>query len=256
MKFGRLLFPALVPLVAMACGVSGSEPESNNVAQRTITVFAAASLTEAFTALGAAFETTSPGVSVNFNFAASSELVTQIVEGAPADVFAAADTTTMSRLIEAGLTAADPVVFTTNRAEIIVATGNPRAISSVADLADPDLVVIGCAPEVPCGRYATTLLERAGVAVTFKSLEENVRAVVAKVTLGEADAGIVYTTDVIAAGDAATGVAIPEDINVTAEYPIVVITDNRDTAGSQGFVDFVLSPQGRRILASFGFRSP
>lgn len=253
---GRSFLLALAPVLALACSGHDLEPDTSDRAHGEVTVFAAASLTDAFTALGAAFESTNPGVSVTFNFAASSELVTQIIEGAPADVFAAADTTTMGSLAEAGGAAAEPVVFTTNRAEIIVAAGNPLSISSVADLSEPGLVVIGCAPEVPCGRYGKTILERAGVAVTFKSLEENVRAVVAKVTLGEADAGIVYTTDVIAAGDAVTGVVIPDDLNVIAEYPIVVTKSAPNSATARAFMDFVLSPRGQEILISFGFRSP
>lgn len=252
----RSLLLALVPLGALACGNGTSDTETDDSVTGDVTVFAAASLTDAFTALGAAFETSHPGASVTFNFAASSELVTQILEGAPADVFAAADTTTMSKLTEARDTASDPVIFTTNRAQIVVAAGNPLAITTVADLANPDLVVIGCAPEVPCGRYATTILERAGVSVTFKSLEENVRAVVAKVTLGEADAGIVYVTDVIAAGEAVDGVDIPDDLNVSATYPLVVTRSTENLVAAQAFVDFVLSPRGREILASFGFREP
>lgn len=242
--------------LAMACGKGREARETSDSAGGEVTVFAAASLTDAFTTLGGEFEATRPGVSVTFNFAASSELSTQILEGAPADVFAAADTTTMSRLSDVDGTATDPVVFAINRAQIIVAADNPLSISTVADLADPDIVVVGCAPDVPCGRYATRILEQAGVVVTYKSLEENVRAVVAKVTLGEADAGIVYVTDVMAAGDAVAGVDIPDDINVTAEYPIAVMKSAPNSATARAFLDFVLSPRGQEILVSFGFRSP
>jgi molybdate transport system substrate-binding protein len=126
----------------------------------------------------------------------------------------------------------------------------------VADLANPDLIVVLCAPEVPCGKYAAKVFEQAGVSVTPKSLEENVKAVVTKVTLGEADAGIVYLTDVTAAGDKAEGVEIPADINVVAEYPIAVTKDAPNAEGAQAFVDFVNGEQGRKILASYGFVAP
>jgi molybdate transport system substrate-binding protein len=221
-----------------------------------LTVFAAASLTEAFTELGDAFEAANPDADVTFNFAASSELVTQIGEGAPADVFASADLSNMTKLTEAGDNASEPVVFTTNLAEIIVGQGNPTGITGLADLANEDLIVISCAPEVPCGRYAQQILDNAGVTVTFTSLEENVRAVVSKVTLGEADAGIVYVTDVIDAGDAAEGVEIPADVNVVAEYPIAVTTEAPNPEAAQAFIDVVLSEEGQAILASYGFVSP
>jgi molybdate transport system substrate-binding protein len=147
-------------------------------------------------------------------------------------------------------------VFTTNRAQIVVGPGNPTGITGVADLADEDLIVISCAPEVPCGRYAQQILDNAGVSVTFKSLEENVRAVVSKVTLGEADAGIVYVTDVINAGDTAQGVEIPADINVVAEYPIAVTKEASNPEVAQAFIDFVLSVEGQSILGTYGFVSP
>jgi molybdate transport system substrate-binding protein len=221
-----------------------------------VTVFAAASLTDAFTELGEAFTAANPDATVTFNFAASSELVTQIGEGAPADVFASADVNNMAKLTDAGNNASEPVVFTTNLAEIIVGPGNPKGITGVADLASEDLIVISCALEVPCGRYAQQILDNAGVTVTFKSLDENVRAVVSKVTLGEADAGIVYVTDVISAGDAAEGVEIPADINVVAEYPIAVTKDAPNPAAAQTFINFVLSAEGQAILDSYGFVSP
>ena len=221
-----------------------------------VTVFAAASLTDALTELGEAFMAANRDAEVTFNFAASSELVTQIGEGAPADIFASADLNNMTKLTDAGNNASEPVVFTTNLAEIIVGPGNPEGITSVADLANEDLIVISCAPEVPCGRYAAQILDNAGVTVTFKSLEENVRAVVSKVTLGEADAGIVYMTDVINAGDAAEGVEIPADINVVAEYPIAVTKEAPNPGAAQAFSDFVLSVDGQAILGSYGFVSP
>jgi molybdate transport system substrate-binding protein len=240
----------MLSFVGIGCGNDGSG------AGGEITVFAAASLTDSFDALGTAFAASNPGAEVTFNFGASSDLVTQITEGARADVFAAADLASMARLVDGADQAAEPTVFATNAAEIVVAPGNPRGITGVADLADPGLIAVACAPAVPCGRYTLQVLDNAGVSVEFKSLEENVRAVVSKVTLGEADAGIVYSTDVLAAGDDADGVAIPSDINVTAEYPIVVTERSAESEAALAFVDFVLSEEGQAILESFGFGPP
>jgi molybdate transport system substrate-binding protein len=219
-------------------------------------VFAATSLTGAFTEIVAEFEAEHTSVDVVPNFAGSSALVSQIAEGAPADAFASADVANMERLAEAGGVAGDPVVFATNRAEIVVAAGNPLGIAGLADLADASLVLVTCAPEVPCGAYAADVFARASVAPQPDSLEENVGAVVAKVTAGEADAGIVYATDVIAAGAAVTGVPIAPEHNVVAEYPIAVTSAADDPTVAGAFVDFVTGPEGRAILASFGFGVP
>lgn len=244
-----------VGLLAAGCG---DDDDTSSAPQGTgrVTVFAAASLTDAFTELGGAFETANPDADVTFSFAASSELVAQIGEGAPADVFASADWNNMTKLADAGNTASDPVVFATNRAQIIVGAGNPQGIRGVADLADPSMIVVTCAPQVPCGRYAQQIFANASVSVTPKSLEENVRAVVSKVTLGEADAGIVYVTDVMSAGDTAEGVEIPADVNVVAEYPIAVTNEAPNPGAAQAFIDFVLSDGGQAILASYGFAAP
>jgi len=243
---------SVVALLGVSCGSDDAPP----VGDATLTVFAAASLTAAFTELGDAFTAENPDAEITFNFAGSSDLVAQITEGAPVDVFASADLANMAELIDAGLAADDPAVFATNLAEIIVETGNPTGITVVADLADGDLVVVQCAPEVPCSSYAEQIFANAGVEVTPASFEENVKAVVTKVVLGEADAGIVYRTDVIAAGADADGVTIGDDLNVVAEYPIVSIADGSNPAGARAFIEFVLSPAGREILAAFGFGSP
>ncbi len=251
----RLLISAgaLTSLLGASCGADGS---GSATVSGAVTVFAAASLTAAFTDIGAAFMVDRPDATVTFNFAASSELAAQIGQGAPADVFASADLNSMSKLTDAGSTATEPVVFATNLAEIIVEPGNPRGITGVADLENEEMIVVLCAPEVPCGAYAAQILENAGVTVTPKSLEENVKAVVTKVMLGEADAGIVYATDVIAAGADAAGVMIPAGINVAAEYPIAVTKEAPNREGAQAFVDFVSSDRGQRILASYGFLAP
>jgi molybdate transport system substrate-binding protein len=242
---------AVLGVVAASCGADDA------TAGRTgeITVFAAASLTDAFTELGAAFEAAHPDTAARFSFAGSSDLVAQIEAGAPADVFAAADLDTMDRLVASGHAGA-PERFATNRLAIITAAGNPEGITAVADLAAPDLVVVTCAAEVPCGAYSQELFANAGVSVTPRSYEENVKGVANKVTLGEADAGIVYTTDVVAAGDRAAGVDIPADVNVVADYPIVATAGAADPEAAAAFVDFVLDPEGQAILADHGFAGP
>jgi molybdate transport system substrate-binding protein len=249
-KSSRLLLVpvAVLGLVAAACGDDNSGGGGDG-----ITVFAATSLTEAFTEIGTAFEATDDGAPVEFSFDASSALVTQITEGAPADVFASADTANMDKLTDADLQGTDPVIFATNLLTIIVPKGNPAGITGVEDLAKPDLKVVLCAEEVPCGNYANQILDAAGVEVTPVSLEENVRGVVTKVTSGEADAGIVYVTDVAAAGDAAEGVEIPADINVVAEYPIATVGASGNQEVGEAFIDFVTGEQGQEILSQYGF---
>jgi molybdate transport system substrate-binding protein len=221
-----------------------------------ITVFAAASLTESFTEVGEAFTAANPDAEATFSFDASSALVEQITQGAPADVFASADTANMDELTEAGLNGTDPVIFATNLLTIIVAPGNPLGITGVSDLADPEVKVVICAEEVPCGRYANEIIANAGVAVTPVSFEQNVRGVVTKVTVGEADAGIVYVTDVTAAGDAADMVEIPEDINVLAQYPIATVAASSDPEAGEAFIEFLTGPDGQAILAEHGFGAP
>lgn len=259
----RRLAAAAVGL-AVATAACGSDADTtvpggsggDLVVSGEVVVFAAASLTDAFTELGDAFVAANPDASIVFNFAASSELVAQIVEGAPADVYASADLDDMARLTDAGAGAGDPVVFAGNRLEIVVGPGNPLGIGGVEDLADDDLILVLCSPTVPCGRYAAQVFERAGVAPAPASYEANVRSVLTKVTLGEADAGIVYVTDVLAAGDDAQGVGISVDLDVAAEYPIAVTAEAPNPDGARAFVDLVLGDTGRQILAAYGFSSP
>jgi molybdate transport system substrate-binding protein len=221
-----------------------------------IQVLAAASLTAAFNEIGTAFATANPGASATFSYAGSNDLAAQIQQGAPADVFASADQANMTKVTDAGDNVGEPEIFATNLLEIMVQPGNPKGITGVADLANPDLTVITCDPAVPCGAYAQQVFTAAGVSVTPKSLEENVKAVVTKITAGEGDAGIVYATDVLAAGDKAAGVEIPKDINVVASYPIVTVKQSTNQATAQAFIDFVLSDAGQQILAKYGFTGP
>ena len=251
----------LVSVVCGSCGSGASESPGPTVpgapaALGEVVVFAASSLTEAFTEMGDAFEAANPGATVTFSFAGSGDLATQITQGAPADVFVSADDSNMTELTAAGETAGNPVPIARNSMEIIVEQGNPKHITGVADLAAPDLIVILCADTVPCGTGAAKILDNAGVTVTPKSLEDKVKGVVTKVTAGEADAGIVFVTDVEAAGDGADGVEIPVDLNVTNEYPIVVTKESSNPTAAQTFVEFVVSEPGQAILAKYGFLAP
>lgn len=238
-----------------ACGTSATTSNSASTLSGTITVFAASSLNAAFTAMGADFQQSHPRATVQFNFAGSPTLVAQLQQGAIGDVFASADQPNMQRVVDAGLTAESPLVFARNDLEIVVRKGNPKHISSLADLSNAGLLVLLCFPGVPCGRYAAQALQKAGVTVKPASLETDVKAVLGKVALGEADAGIVYVTDVKAAGAGVEGVAIPPAFNVVAEYPIAVLKDSPNSALANAFVGYVLS-DGRRTLARYGFTSP
>jgi molybdate transport system substrate-binding protein len=247
----RLRFLSFVTVAFLAaCGSSGTPSASLS---GTASVFAAASLTDSFKALGTAFQTAHPGTTVQFNFAGSPTLVTQIEQGAAADVFASADTTNMDKLKTDGFTADSSQVFAHNKLEIVVAAGNPKGITGLADLAKPGLIYITAAPTVPAGKYALQILASAGVKVTPKSLETDVKSVVSKIELGEADAGIVYVTDVKAAGSKVTGVPIPDSVNVIATYPIVSVKGAKNSNLANAFVAYVLSAEGQATLQSFGF---
>jgi molybdate transport system substrate-binding protein len=250
----RFLILLLVAgLVTSACGSSEGSTSENT----TVKVAAAASLTEAFTALAKEHESGHPGVRIMPTFAASSALAQQVNDGAPLDVLASADEVSMKKVTDAG-NATGPRIFVRNRLAILVGKDNPKAIRSLADLAKPGVVFLLCAPEVPCGRFGAAALAKAGVKARPASLEENVKGVVSKVTLGEADAGIVYSTDVKAAGDKVEGVGIDiaADPALTAAYPIAVTKQAGDAKAAKGWVDFVLSEQGQRTLSRFGFLPP
>jgi len=226
-----------------ACGSGGSDDR--------ITVLAAASLTEAFTELGEAFSDVHE-TEIVFSFAGSSSLASQVLGGAPADVLATADPDAMARLGDDVVS--EPVVFATNRAVIAVESPNPLGIESLADLADPSLRVVLCGPAAACGRYAHEVLDLAGVELRPVSLEETVKAVITKVALGEADAGIVFASDITTAPASVTGVEI--DADIIAEYPIAVIADTANPNGAQAFIDVVTSPAGQAILERNGFGVP
>ena len=218
-----------------------------------LTVFAAASLSKAFDEITTAFEAANPQVHVQpVTYDGSSTLATQIVEGAPVDVFASADQKNMDKVTQAGLAGAAPV-FTTNVLQIAVAPGNPLGVKDLASLAAPGRKIVLCAPAVPCGNAAKTLLDSAGVTVTPASEEQNVTAVLAKVKAGEADAGLVYTTDVKAAGSAVTGIAIAGADKATNEYPITVLKASKNAEAAAAFQEFVLSDKGQKILKDLGF---
>lgn len=218
-----------------------------------LTVFAAASLGTAFDSIAKAFQAENPGVTVKpITYDGSSTLASQIIAGAPVDVFASADQKNMDKVTQAGL-AGDAPVFTTNVLQIAVAPGNPHHVHDLTSLSDAGLTVVVCAPAVPCGNAAKTLLDAAGVTVTPASEEQNVTAVLAKVKAGEADAGLVYTTDVKAAGSAVTGIAIPGADKAINSYPITVLKGAQNPEAAAAFVAFVRSPAGQKILKDLGF---
>jgi molybdate transport system substrate-binding protein len=237
----RLLLVALVVLLP-ACGSSGAPKATTTPAEKP-TVLAAASLTEAFTELGGA----------TFSFAGSQALVTQIQQGAPADVFASADEAHMKTLVDAGLVET-PRTFARNRLEIAVAPGNPKHITGLADLTHVTVVLAD--RSVPAGTYATQALAKAGVTVQPRSFELDVKSALTKVVSGDADATIVYETDVRAAGNKVTGVVIPDAENVVATYPIAVLKHAPHHAAAEAFVDLVLGATGRQVLQRRGFLAP
>ncbi|QJU53150.1 molybdate ABC transporter substrate-binding protein [Herbiconiux sp. KACC 21604] len=236
---------------------STSSPAAGSTLSGSITVFAAASLKGTFTELAQDFEAEHPGTTVELTFAGSSDLVTQITEGAPADVFASADEKNMTKLTDAGLIAADaPVDFATNVLTIAVPPGDPAGVTGFADLADPALKVVVCAPQVPCGAATATVEEATGVTLAPVSEESSVTDVLGKVTSGEADAGLVYVTDVIAAGDAVEGVAFPEASEAVNTYPIATVGDSAEQELADAFVAFVTGDTGRAVLEAAGFGAP
>jgi len=218
-----------------------------------ITVFAAASLTDAFGQLGDQFEAAHPGVTVEFNFAASSALREQILGGAPADVFASANESNMTQVVDPGH-AYDPKTFATNILEIATPPDNPGNVTGLADFAKSALLIGLCAEEVPCGEFGREALANAGVTPSIDTNEPDVRSLLTKVENGDLDAGIVYHTDVLAAGDAVQGIEIPDEDNVVATYPIAALSHSVQAELAAAFVEYVLSDQGQQVLGTFGFQ--
>lgn len=249
-----MAFLVAATLVLASCSASSTAVDLPLAGD--VTVFAGSSLTDAFKRVGDDLNLANPGASFTFNFGSSSTLATQITNGAPADVFASADDANMQKVVAAKLTDGIPLTFASNRLEIAVAPGNPKNVAGLADLARPDVVLVLAAPTVPAGKYALEALARAGVTAKPVSQEVDVRAVLNKVSLGEADAGIVYVSDVKSSGNRVGGVDIPDQYQVLALYPIAALKNSKNTTLAHRFVDYLVSANGQKILAEFGFSHP
>jgi len=278
-----ILFAVMILLAALAagCGSGAAEtveptaavatdeptPAEADCEEATLTIFAAASLTDAFGEIGQAFEAANPGVTLAFNFAGSNQLATQIGAGAPADVFASANAAQMDVAVESGRVDPDAAqIFVTNRLVVVYPADNPAGIAELPDLAAPDTLIVLAAEEVPVGRYSLEFLDLAaadpafgasfkeGVLNNVVSYEENVRSVLNKVALGEADAGIVYASDLTGV-DGVASLEIPDALNVLAEYPIAALNDSAHGDVAAAFVTYVLGSEGQAVLADYGFGS-
>jgi molybdate transport system substrate-binding protein len=274
MRIGSLLVPSFaVALALTACGGSSAGEEAASTSSSsapageelsgTLTVFAAASLTDVFGELGDQLMADHPDLDIQFNFAGSSALAAQLEQGAPADVFASADEAQMARVTDAGL-AGDAKPFASNRLMLAFPVDNPAGlerpetagIPSIADLLDRDVTLAVCAPEVPCGAAAAEVLDRAGLGDVPDTYEDDVRAVLTKVQLGEVDAGLVYRTDVLAAGDAVGAWAFREAEAARNRYPVAALEDAPNPEAARAFVDLLLSDEGSRVLTEAGFLEP
>jgi len=256
------LAAGLATVTVLAAGCGSSSPGSSAAVKNppgsklsgTVIVFAAASLNNAFDKLGSQFEKLHPGTSLKFNYAGSSGLATQLTQGAKADLFASANTANMKIVQDASLVSGTPKDFAQNKLEIVVGKGNPLHITSVSDLSKSNIKVAVCQKDVPCGAYSADVFKKAGVTVKPVSEETSVSGVVTKVSLGEADAGIVYVTDVKAAGDKVSGVPIPPNQNVVADYPMVRLKDASNSSAATAFINYVDGSAGQKVLASYGFK--
>lgn len=246
----RLVIAALTLLLISGCS-STEQPASAK-----IVVFAAASLKKTFTDIGQQFKTENPGSSVEFSFAGSSDLVTQLTQGAQADVFASADTTNMDKAAQAGLLAGNPVNFASNTLTIAVTPGNPKKITSLKDLTQQGLNVVVCAPQVPCGSATRKVEQASGVTLDPVSEESNVTDVLNKVETGQADAGLVYVTDAKGAGDKVSSVPFLEAADAVNTYPIAVLKESRSQDLARKFVDLVTGEAGQKALSAAGFARP
>jgi molybdate transport system substrate-binding protein len=254
------LLVAAAAVTMTACSSNASTTAATTVVPSTtaapitgsLSVFAAASLTGAFNKAKTTLATAHPGLTLSYNFAGSNTLVSQIMQGAPADVFASADTANMQKLVTAGLVNT-PVTFAKNKLEIAVAPGNPKAITGLADLAKPGVSVVLEAVGVPAGDYTRSVLSAMNVTITPKSLETDVKSAITKVTSGEADATVVYVTDVTAAGSAVTGVTIPDSVQPSITYPIAVVKGTKNAAAAAAFVTSAVSGDVQKALETAGF---
>jgi molybdate transport system substrate-binding protein len=247
-----------VTLVIGGCGWSaaaGGAPPSDPLSG-TVTVLAASSLTGAFKEVATAFQAAHSRTTVRFSFAGSQALAAQVTQGVPADIFASADEANMAKVAAAGAVDGSARDFATNKLTVVVPRANPKDIRSLADMARPDVTVVLCAPSVPCGTYAQQALDKEGVSLRPRSQEQDVKAVLTKVSLGEADAGIVYVTDAIAAGGVVARVDIPEAQNVVARYPIAVLKGSPNAPAARAFVDFLTGPTGKAVMLRNGFGPP
>ena len=244
--FSLLLLAGLV-----GCGSSGDQSKNDS-----ITLFAAASLKKTFTAIGEQFKTDNPGTSVEFNFAGSSDLVTQLVQGAKADVFASADNNNMVKAEQAELVDGKPVNFASNTLTIVTAPGNPKQVASFAGLNKPGVSVVVCAPQVPCGSATAKVEDATKTKLNPVSEESSVTDVLNKVTSGQADAGVVYITDALAAGNKVASVNFVESAVAVNTYPIAVLKDTPKKDLAQKFVDSVTGDYGQKVLSKAGFAKP
>ena len=260
MHVRRIAAAAALLLVVSGCGSSdeASSPSSTSSTDGggKLIVFAAASLKKSFTEIGENFKTDNPGTDIEFSFAGSSDLVTQLTQGAPADVFASADTKNMDKAAQAELLAGDPVNFASNTLTIVAAPGNPKKIASFRDLTQPGLSVVVCAPQVPCGSATEKVEQATGVQLNPVSEESQVTDVLNKVTTGQADAGVVYVTDAQGAGDKVTAVPFPESADAVNTYPIAVLEQSKNPELAQKFVDAVNDEAGQKVLNAAGFAKP
>lgn len=239
---------AIILMMAAACAGSGLEGE--------LRVSAAASLTDAFAEVETVFEDANPDIDVVLNLGSSSSLREQILEGAPVDVFASANTSNMDPLVEAGEVSGEPEIFVTNLLQIAVPSGNPAEVMGLEDFADEELLIGLCAEEVPCGDFGRQALENAGITPSIDTNEPDVRALLTKIEAGELDAGITYVTDVLSTRGAVEGIDIPAAVNVVAEYPIAALANAPNSEAASAFVEFVLSDEGQAILTGYEFSSP
>ncbi|HLR96836.1 MAG TPA: molybdate ABC transporter substrate-binding protein [Jiangellaceae bacterium] len=259
MKRPFALVAATLLVATAACGGdegSGDGEADGGGESSTLTVFAAASLTDSYEQIGEQFEAANDGVEVEFSFAGSSDLVAQIQSGAPADVFASANEENMEKLTADGLEGSEPEIFATNILQIAVPPDNPASVESFQDLTHDDLNLVICAPEVPCGDASRTVADSAGITLEPVSEEQNVTDVLSKVTTGEADAGLVYVTDVARADGDVEGIEFPESDAAVNRYPIATTADSENAELAQQFVDHVLGDEAQQVLADAGFGQP